>query len=774
MKIIDCGRVWAVYALVLIMAASHIAEAKTIEPTPANIDAAIFRAKQYLYGEQQDGGRWEKDAVREGTAHNLYIKRQGDTFGGYTALATYALLASGENPNEPRIKEAVEFLKHADIVGIYAIAMRCQVWLMIPHDTPEMRALIQKDAEALFRGMNDGHLNPKNRGMWDYLGQGPRLDHSVSQYGVLGLWACEQTGAIEVGTDRWKTIETAWREQQSAEGGWDYGPVTDDLPSMTIAGVASLFIVGDYLHAEEGIGCLGNGFDPWIDKGIAWINKHYDRIGPNGYAMYGIERIGAASGYKHFSDHDWYVDLGRRLLNSQSDDGSFNCFDYPGSTNLDGTCFGLLFLSRGRAPVMMNKLDYHQLATPGVVPEPANWNERPRDLANLTAFCGRQAETFLQWQIVNFQAAPEDLHDAPVLYLSGNLDLKLSAEQAEKLKTFVEEGGMVLGNADCGRDTFAKTFEGLGRALFGRRFRDLPANHPIFTHEQFPAAGWRTRPTLRGLSNGVRELMVLVPDSDPARYWQDPKSLKPHAEMFELGANIYQYAVDRQRWNKGDSYFIRADPAIHPAQTMKVARLSVGQNWDPEPGGWWRLTALLHNEDNVQLEVFPARPGQGALTSAKVAHLTGTGDFQLDQAASLEIKSFVQNGGTLVVDAAGGSSAFATATERELKNLFGEAAVTGLARPLPPDNAVYRLEAHPIDTFTYRAWARLHSVGGLKEPRVCGIQIGNRIGVYYSREDISAALVGQPVDGINGYSPQTGTAIMRNILLATLPENTPR
>ena len=124
MKIIDYGRVFTVYALGLVLATSQIAGARIIEPTPANVDAAIFRAKQYLYGEQQEGGHWEKDAVREGTAHTLYTKRQGDTFGGYTALATYALLASGENPNEPRIKEAVEFLKHADIVGIYAIAMR--------------------------------------------------------------------------------------------------------------------------------------------------------------------------------------------------------------------------------------------------------------------------------------------------------------------------------------------------------------------------------------------------------------------------------------------------------------------------------------------------------------------------------------------------------------------------------------------------------------------------------------------------------------------------
>jgi hypothetical protein len=483
--------------------------------------------------------------------------------------------------------------------------------------------------------------------------------------------------------------------------------------------------------------------------------------------MYGIERIGAASGYKHFAEHDWYSDLARRLLNSQTPEGTFWCVEYSGSGPIDCTSFGLLFLTRGRAPVMMNKLDYHQLAVQGVVPEPANWNERPRDIASLTAYCGRQAETFLQWQIVNLKASPEDLHDAPVLYMGGNLELKLGADEVAKLKRFVQEGGMILGNADCGRDTFAKSFEGMGRAMFGRRFRDLPADHPIFTHEQFPAVSWRTRPKLRGLSNGVRELMVLIPEADAARYWQDPRMVKAHGDMYELGADIYQYGVDRQLWNKGDSYFLKPTEGPQPTRTIKLARLSIGQNWDPEPGGWWRTATLLHNEDNTNLEVFSASPGQGGLTAAKVAHLTGTGDFQFSDAAALEIKTFVQNGGTLIVDAAGGSTAFAGAAERELKKLFGQAAETGLAAPLAKDDPVFKLPAHPITEFTYRAWARLHSLGGLKEPRVCGIQFGTRVGVYFSREDLSAALVGEPVDGITGYSPQTGTAIMRNILLYT-------
>ena len=40
--------------------------------------------------------------------------------------------------------------------------------------------------------------------------------------------------------------------------------------------------------------------------------------------------------------------------------------------------------------------------------------------------------------------------------------------------------------------------------------------------------------------------------------------------------------------------------------------------------------------------------------------------------------------------------------------------------------------------------------------------------MIYSREDLSAGLVGQPTDGIFGYAPSSATAIMRNIVISVL------
>ena len=40
-----------------------------------------------------------------------------------------------------------------------------------------------------------------------------------------------------------------------------------------------------------------------------------------------------------------------------------------------------------------------------------------------------------------------------------------------------------------------------------------------------------------------------------------------------------------------------------------------------------------------------------------------------------------------------------------------------------------------------------------------------RLGVIFSREDLSTGLVGHAVDGVIGYDPVTATVLMRNVIL---------
>lgn len=740
--------------------------------TPEEVDKAIKKGQQYLYSKEGKDGTWELVSRPElGTDKDQKVTDlKARQWGGLTAIATYALLASGENAQEPKIASAVAFLQKANIQSTYGIGLSSQVWLLVPH-TQETRAVMARDVKMLDLGMTKkgdaagfygywtGTKHGSDSARWSdasvgYVGQ-PTWAHDLSnsQYAVLGMWALDEAGA-EVSSDYWKKVEDAWKKAQQPDGGWRYGPDREVTASMTAAGIATLFITQDYTLVDRWGGCRGGAPSPNIDKGLAWMDHQINQVIEEGnlYTMYGIERIGTASGRKYFGPVDWYQKGADMLVHRQGGDGNWG-------GDIPNTCFALLFLARGRAPVMMNKLIYD---TPHAAPGVVNvWNERPRDVADLAHWSSRQLERDLNWQTVNLEVSPEELHDAPILYLSGSQGLAFSPEKVQKLRTFVEQGGLILGNADCAKPEFSQSFTELGAALFPKyEFRELPPNHTIFIHEQYVASKWRVRPKVMGLSNGVRELMLLIPDADPSRAWQS-RNDRTKQEAFELGADIFLYSIDKKNLlNKGQTYIVQMNPAITATKKIKLARLITGENSAPEPGGWRRMAAILHNQDKIDLEVVDVKPGEGNMIASRVAHLTGTTALTLTDSARLEIKSFVQQGGTLIVDAAGGSTEFARSAEAQLNTIFGPAAKE-LEVPIPLNSPVYNQPGmEKIDSAGFRMYARASLLRGAKTPMLRGITFNKRIRVFYSALDLSAGIVGEPVDGVYGYDPATATTLM--------------
>jgi hypothetical protein len=822
---------------VIAMATLLLARALVVPASAATSDEiakAIDKGVAYIYAQQKTGGHWEISDHRIGIEHN-WEETQGDSFGGFSALSTYALLAAGESPQDKRVAAAIAFLKKADVIGIYSLGLRAQVWHLLAvtaKDKTELQKFVTGDAERILAGVN---TQGDNRGLWDYgTGKGGRVDHSVSQYGILGLWALQEAGA-KIDIRYWRIFDEVWRKDQFPDGGWAYNSTPthkDDQPnptaSMTAAGIATLFITQDNTSSDIKEH-RGNIFNANIENGLSWITKHFDQVRSN-YTWYGVERIGVASGTKYFGTTDWFQAGANALIANQNPDGHWAV--NSAGTDLTTTCFAVLFLSRGRAPVMMNKLHY-DIADKTGKPVESDWNERPRDVANLTQWTGDQIESNLNWQLVNLKVSPEELRDAPILYLSGDQELNFTDADEQKLKTFVNEGGMILANADFTSSPFGESFQALGTKLFGYEFRELPPNSPIFS-EQTHIKHSRTK--VLAMSNGIRELMVLLDNGDPARIWQNPPSI-PKSEPFELGANIFLYAIDKKGLEtRGETNVVMPNPGIKNSRTIRLARLKYKGNWDPEPGGWTRLAAIFHNDLHADLEVKTISLGDGQLTAVpastgparpstaeirklafkrvpsdqvlategdqdklnallqpkiaqieaefaaqeaarlaasvpfRIAHLTGTTAFQLTDAQTDELRKFISIGGTLVIDSGGGSAQFSSSAEALLKTLLPDAEAS--MQLLPPDSPLYTLANEAIPTVAYRTFA--HTVmGNLRSGRVIGITQKGRTAVYYSREDLSAGLVGQPTDGIVGYTPQTATAIMRNIILLSAPPPSP-
>jgi hypothetical protein len=191
----------------------------------------------------------------------------------------------------------------------------------------------------------------------------PNGDNSNSQYAALGLRACLDAG-IDVDPRVLHGARQWWLKCQNSDGGWGYNGEGsqggDDNPtsvsntsygSMTVGAVGALCIFDYYM----GMQYKTNGS---VVKGLDWLAKNYD-VTKNPmktsfaylYYLYGLERVGMLYGTEKIGNNEWYPDGANHLLTTQKPGGYWDPGDrFPSGANLQ-TCFAILFLRRGTAPL---------------------------------------------------------------------------------------------------------------------------------------------------------------------------------------------------------------------------------------------------------------------------------------------------------------------------------------------------------------------------------------------------------------------------------------
>ena len=218
---------------------------------------------------------------------------------------------------------------------------------------------------------------------------------------------------------------------------------------------------------------------------------------------------------------------------------------------LIATSFALLFLSKGRRPVVMAQLQHGYSD---------DWNRHRHGVHNLTRHIEPLWRQKLTWQTVDAHAATvEDLLETPVLFLSGRDALDLSPEQKRNLKQYIEQGGFLFAEACCGGEPFDRSFRQLMKELFpDSPLRLLPPDHAIwYAEEKVPPN--RMRP-LYGVDACCRTSVVYCPQ-DLSCHWELSRGERetgyppggeggnPHA-CLTIGANVLAYATNRQLKDK--------------------------------------------------------------------------------------------------------------------------------------------------------------------------------------------------------------------------------
>jgi len=666
-------------------------------------------------------------------------------FGGYNAIVVYALLAAKVDPNkEPKLRRAVDWLINAKLKGTYAVALRACALAEL--NDPRAIPALKKDVAWLIEaGGSDGlySYTPKHKSF-----KAP--DNSNSQMAVLGVWAAARRG-VGVPDSYWEKVERQWLRSQSADGGWGYKATRrgSSYGSMTAAGLATIFVTFDTLHRMDFVRTNVDADYKPVTRAMDWLAKNFSATrNPRHpgqrqyyyYWLYSAERVGLASGYKYFGEHNWYAEGADALLPIQSSNGGWG----EARRRTYQTAFALLFLVRGRYPIVVNKLKY-----------PGRWNARPRDCANLARWLGWTFERPLAWQVIDIGASLRDWHDAPILYISGAGAAQFADKHIRKLREYALQGGTILSEAAGNNGDFTLDMQKVYRKMFPHRpLKRLEDDHPVYNMYFKPGE----TVGLLGISNGLRTMVIHSPRelSLALQVGQRPDN-RP---LFELLANIYLLATDKGILSPRDSIHWPKARRFQPVATVTVTRLKHGGNCDPEPLAWRRFATLMGNRYRILLKI--SEPLPIVLLDAglhPVAVMTGTEDFTLTREELGALKKYFREGGTLIVDAAGGAREFDRAVFSQILQL-PDGAVYG---PIALDHPIYR-KPEPIEKVTYRRGLGLVLGEVRNSPRLGGVTSGGRLAIIHSREDLTAGLVGYQYHGIRGYSPQSAAEMMRNIL----------
>ena len=142
---------------------------------------------------------------------------------------------------------------------------------------------------------------------------------------------------------------------------------------------------------------------------------------------------------------------------------------------LVATSFALLFLAKGKTPVLVSKMAYGGSDYMG-------WNNKRDDMKHLTEYCSKALfkNKPLAWQVFDMRSTSADnvvarrklaaqLAQTPIVFFNGH-DITPRGKEKEVLKEYLNNGGFLLAENCCGskkEPQFDKEFRRLVQNLKG-------------------------------------------------------------------------------------------------------------------------------------------------------------------------------------------------------------------------------------------------------------------------------------------------------------------
>lgn len=755
--------------------------------TAAQVENSIRRGMEYLEKRQLGTGGWD-----EYLQHNC----------GLTALCTLSLVTAGMPPESPTIKRAMNYLRKKGPVDTYSVALQTLVFCQV--GAAEDQPLIRRNVRWLESKQVPAGAVRRYPGAWGYGNVSTSGDPSNTQFALLALSAAEESG-IAVSPQVFALSLEYWKSRQHRFGGWPYISDLSSTGSMTSAAIASIIICRGRLTDDssringEKIQCCGGGSeDEVIERGLQWLAENFTvRSNPGAtgaspylyYYLYALERVGRYTGRRMIGDHDWYREGAEVLLRLQDDLGGSWRGESIENNRFVATSFALLFLAKGKRQVALGRLDYSEKADADG--KPGLGNQHPEGPRQLVRHLERDWGRDLTWQTIRLKGATVgDLLQAPVLLITGNEPLKFDAAARELLKAYIEGGGFILFEAAAGDGCgpaapFERSVNALCQEMFGSPLERLPPGHPIWYAER------RVDPTaigenfwVYGVQACCRTGIAYVPRALTCR-WElnDPTSRTNYAPVIQnqldaavsLGQNIIAYATGRELKDKLETRSVLVQETTARAGergVVAIPRVALDAGGEDARRAIPNLARYV--DDYVPMRITTETPlvpiNADALEAYPIAWMHGRRGFELTPNEVDELRTFLERGGTLLVDSICGDPAFTQALRAQLARVLPDSPLTPLSPDAPLLSSSFGFD---LGNVTLRIPQRSGSGAITVQKRQTSAvletaSIDDRVAVIFSPYDLSCALESQSSIQCPGYTTEDAVKIGINMLLYSL------
>jgi len=785
-------RILVSFLALLVVGQNCFVDAADDPLTAQNVLQSIKRGREYIISHQQLDGSWN------GVGPSTFQV-------GVTSLCLLSLMNAGMTPDDPAISRGLKWLrtvKEPNPNFTYEISLMIMA-LTTAKEGARDNLRIFNLAQRLENGQRK---TGENAGGWGYTSGMGGSDRSNVQYAILGLRDAAYYG-IPVDRKVWERAREHWLNSQSADGGWSYSAQngSGSTGSMTVAGLASLAITSSFLQDQKEEDAQGNPIccrppetDEPMERAVRWMARNFSvHSNPKGgqhwlYYLYGLERAGRLNGRRFFGTHDWYREGARVLLNKQSKrDGSWIGIGNGENNPIIGTSFALLFLSKGLAPVLINKMklgprdpdDREQVL--GEL-----WNRHPKDIHNLVEHISKLPKwpKLLTWQVLDFDKAVannglQEMMQAPILFVTSENDLSelMSEKHIEMLRDYFTQGGFLFVARGCKSKSFDQGMHQLVERLFPdgtTSLMPLAETHPVYRSE------YLLKPQnvkLFGVDVGCRTAIIYSPE-DLGCLWDKRMVIEPPgrsqdlktaiARSLRIGVNVVAYVTGREPPNKLDEQKLLDESKDRDTLRgiLKIAKLRHTGDWDAAPNAVKKLLQALEKSFGIISGNKPNKlpASDPALYRFTLLYMHGQRSFELSQEEIRNVRRYLEHGGVLFVDACCGSPKFDVSFRELMKQMFPDIPL----ERIPVEHELFSQKiGHNLESVRRRVPLNDEGKGVLKPverngpPFLEGIKLDGRYAVIYSKYDISCALEKQTSLSCIGYVPEDAAKIATNVVL---------